>query len=126
SADAAPADEIVWSNNAVYDIVSAGTIYGIYNAGGNSNFYYHNSILLDDQTYTGANATRGVYQTTAATGLDFKNNIISITRGGTSDKHAIYLNEPTTVATADNNDYYVNSAGAGINYIAYLNATNYA
>src|SRR5690606_26087387 len=90
-------------NNLVYDFITEGTIYAFYNSSSDNAQYYHNTISLDDQTLVGSDITRGFYQTTAATGLDFRNNVISITRSGTGDKHAIYLNTAGTVITSNNN-----------------------
>src|SRR5690606_33160641 len=111
-------------NNLVYNIESNGLIYAFYNTGSDGVHYYHNTISLDDPNATGG-ATRGLYQTTAATDIEFKNNIVTITRGGTGAKHALYFNTATTVFDNDNNVLYVNSP-AGSNDIGHLGSTSYA
>src|SRR5690606_4512828 len=78
--DATPGNENWVINNLIYDVNNNGTLYGIYNSSSDGVFYYHNTISLDDPDATGG-TTRGFYQTTAATGIEFKNNIVTITRG---------------------------------------------
>lgn len=104
--DALAGLENVVSNNAIYDIKSNGTIYGIYNASSDNIFYYHNTISLDDATSTTTEATRGFYQTTAATGIVFKDNIITMRRGGTGTMHAIYFGTATSVIESNYNDVF--------------------
>jgi DNA/RNA endonuclease YhcR with UshA esterase domain len=108
----------VWSNNALYDFNSDGTIYAIYNAGSDNQNYYHNSISLDHATAAGG-ITRGFYQTTTASGIDFKNNIISITRGGNGAKHAIYLNATASTVVSNYNNLYMGSLGSGAQSYGY-------
>jgi len=98
------------SNNLIYNVNGNGLAYGIANTSSDYAYYFHNTISLDNAISTATAATRGFFQTTAAAGLIFYNNIISVTRGGTGTKHAIYLGANLLVA-ADNNDYYVNAAG---------------
>ncbi|MDX5347637.1 MAG: T9SS type A sorting domain-containing protein, partial [Hymenobacteraceae bacterium] len=80
-------------------------------------YYYHNSISLDNTASTGG-TTRGFYQTITASNVKFQNNIISITRGGSGTKYALYFGTTTSTITADNNVLYVNAA-AGTNGIGY-------
>lgn len=105
-------------NNLIYDLNSNGTIYAIYNSGSDYNYYYHNTISLDNTTAT-SGTTRGFYQTTTATGIEFLNNIISVTRGGTGVKYALYFNTTTSSIVSDRNDLYVNSAGTGTQGVGY-------
>ena len=107
------------TNNLISDINSDGTIYGIYNSGSAYMLAYHNTISLDN-TASLAGSTYGFYQTTSALGIEFKNNIITITRGGTGAKYAVYKSTSTTPFTLNNNDYYVNSTGTGTQAIGYL------
>lgn len=108
------------TNNLIYNVNGNGPVFGIANTGSDYVGYFHNTISLDHATSTATGTTRGFYQTTAASGLFFFNNIISITRGGTGAKHAIYLGT-AALAAADNNDYYVNAA-AGTNFVGFLTA----
>src|SRR5690606_17955068 len=115
--DATVNNENVVSNNVISFESGNGTQYALYNAGSDYVQYYHNTISLENASSTGG-TTRGFYQTTAATGIDFKNNLISITRAGTGTKHAIYINNASTVVTANYNNYYINAPGT--NYIGYF------
>ncbi len=117
--DAPAGFENTFSNNAIYDITGEGTQYGIYSTSSDGGKYYHNTISLDDQTATSTAITRGVYQTTAATGLEFKNNIITVRRTATGAKYAVYLGTSTSSIVSDYNDYVVNPASA-TSYIGYL------
>src|SRR5204863_5858657 len=87
-------------NNLIYNINSNGTIYAIYNNASGGAYYYHNSISLDNLNSSGG-ATRGFYQTSAATNIDFRNNIISIKRSGTGQKHCLYFGSATSSILCD-------------------------
>ena len=105
------------TNNVIYDIKSNGTLYGIYNASSDNVFYHHNTISFDDATSTAvaAEVTRGFYQTTVAAGVEFKNNLITLTRGGATVQTGIYFASTASVIASNNNDiYFVPSAS--INY----------
>jgi gliding motility-associated-like protein len=118
--------ENVVSNNLIYNITGSGNVYGIYNSSSDGAWYYHNTIVIDGpavSTTTG-NFARGFYQTLAATGLRFVNNIVTISRGGPGTKHCIYLATPASTFIAQKNDYFI-SAPLGNNYIGFLN-TNQA
>jgi hypothetical protein len=104
-------------NNAIYNIVGGGLVYAFYNSSSDYALYYHNSVSIDDAGYGGTSSARGFYQTTTATGIDVKNNIFSITRGGSGDNFGIYLASSTTLLTSNNNDFYIN--GPGNNYTGY-------
>ena len=77
--DALAGLENVVSNNAIYNVNGNGTQYGLYNAGSDNVFYYHNTVNLDGAS-SSANDTYGFYQTTAAAGIELKDNLISISR----------------------------------------------
>lgn len=115
--DATTGNENVISNNLIYNIRSNGIIYGIYNNSSDNAWYYYNTISLDDAASTATTATRGFYQLTAATGLQLRNNLISITRGGAGTKHAIYMGTTTTTYTSNYNNFYV--ATAASNHVGY-------
>ena len=125
SNDADLGDENFFINNMVYDINNNGTVYGIYNFSSNGVRYYHNTVSLDNVASTGG-TTRGFYQTTTASNLEFRNNIVSVTRGGSGQKHGIYLNSTGTTIASDNNVLYVNSGGSGLQYVGRYGTTNYA
>lgn len=112
-------------NNLIYNFNSTtGTIYGLYNSGSDGVFYYHNTVVLNHSGST-SGITRGFYQTTAASNIDIKNNIIYIARGGTGVKYALYFNTATSVITSNNNILY-NVASAGTNGVGSIGTTGYA
>jgi hypothetical protein len=100
-------------NNLVYNMTGNGPIYGIYNTAGDSMQAYHNSIVLDDAAAT-TGTTYGFYQTGVTNGIDFRNNLIAITRAGTGLKRCIALTTTTNVLRSNNNIFYLN-APAGTN-----------
>ena len=118
--------ENIVSNNVIYNLTGNGDAYGIYNSASSSAWYYHNTISLDGSApaATESNVTRGFHQTSTANGLEFKNNIITISRGGPSAKTAIYLNTAASTIVSDKNVLYI-SSGAGARNIGYF-ATPYA
>lgn len=118
SNDAVLGSENIISNNMIYNINHNGTIYGLYDLGSDYTKYYNNTVSLDNIAAT-AGITRGIYNTASATGLEFQNNIVSITRGGTGIKHGIYLSTSSTI-TSNYNNVYVASAGTGAQYYGYL------
>lgn len=123
--DATTAQPNRWVNNMVYNIHGGAAQYGIYNTGADNNLYHHNTIALEDTAYTGAAVAYGLYQTTAATGTDVRNNIFVVRRGGTGIKAGLYFNTPATTFTSNYNDFHI--AGAtGVNNIGYYTATGYA
>ncbi len=109
-------------NNVISDITHEGTIYGIYNAGGAYMRAYHNTISLDYAAST-AGTTYGFYQVTADTGIIFKNNLVTISRGGSGTKYGIYMSTSTTPLISNYNDIYLNSAGSGTQAYGYFNGT---
>ncbi|MBL7741540.1 MAG: gliding motility-associated C-terminal domain-containing protein [Chitinophagaceae bacterium] len=119
--DAPAGAENVVSNNALYNLNGQGTIYGIYNAGSDNAWYYHNSISIDNTASTSTEVTRGFYQLTAATGLRYNNNIVTISRGGTAAKHAIYMGTATTTFTSNRNNFYIDPATSNA-FVGFLNA----
>lgn len=119
--DATTGNEDTVSNNLFYGFTGNGAIYGLYNNTSDNVFYYHNTLSLDEQTATTSAATAGFYQTGTATGVQFKNNIVTVTRGGTGTKHGIYRNTAGSEIEADRNDYYVKGTNA---YIGYANGGN--
>jgi gliding motility-associated-like protein len=102
-------------NNLIYRVNGNGPQYGIANTGSSNVSYFHNTIALDSAASTSASTARGFYQTTAASGIDFYNNLISITRGGSGAKHAIYLGSGL-LRSSDYNDFYVNSTNAFVGF----------
>ncbi len=102
--DATAGSENLVFNNAFYNLNGLGITYPLYNNGSDNVFYYHNSIALDNPTALATGAAAGFFQTTTATGLQFKNNIIHITRGGTALKHCINLSTAASAASFESNN----------------------
>jgi hypothetical protein len=121
SCDAPVDSENVFVNNLIYDFNSAsGAVYGLYNTGSDGTKFYHNTVVLDWAAATGG-ITRGFYQTTLAANIQFKNNIIYISRGGNGAKNCVYFGTNTSSIISNNNVLYLNSA-AGTNGVGYFNA----
>jgi hypothetical protein len=122
--DATTANPTKVINNLIYNIGGNGTSYGIYNTGGDSMQVYHNTIALNDGVATTGTAY-GIYQTTAATGIDVKNNIFYVTRSGTGIKRCLYFLTATTTFSSNNNVYYMNAGGGTDNKVAQFGTTIY-
>jgi gliding motility-associated-like protein len=121
--DATTAEPVIISNNLIYNLNSKGPLNGIANLDADSVQYYHNTISLED-TSANANAitsssnyTRGFYQSSTATGLVFRDNIITIKRGGTAPKYCLFMNTAGTTMNSDNNDLYMGARSGTTNYI---------
>jgi parallel beta-helix repeat protein len=117
-------NENIFSNNIVYNMDGDGAQYGIYNSNAAYTSYYNNTVCSDNSAAVSGN-TYGFYQNGAATGIIFRNNIISITRGGTGIKSCMYMNTAATTFTSNNNDLYISSA-AGTNNTGRFNGTDHA
>src|SRR5690606_4917767 len=117
SVDATVGNENKVINNIIHSINGNGIIYGFYNSSSDGVFYYHNTVSLDNASAT-AGTNRGFYQTTTASGIEVKNNIITVTRGDTGTKYCIYFNATGSTIASDNNVFYIN-APAGTNNLGY-------
>lgn len=118
--DGTPTKSNLFVNNIMYNQNTNGSQYFIYNVGSDYCLYYNNTIFIDNPNAT-AGLAYGFYQSTLATGLELKNNIISISKGGSGAKYPIYFATATTLPISNYNDLYVNTAvvGTGVNNIAY-------
>jgi trimeric autotransporter adhesin len=116
SVDAASGNEAVVSNNVFYRLEGNGSQYALYNTGSNNVSYFHNTIAMDDRASTSTAASAAFYQTTNATGIQFKNNMITITRGGTGAKHAIYVNTTASEIESNWNNFYVSATNAHVGF----------
>lgn len=92
----------------------------MYNGGSDGVYFYNNSISLDFNAST-TGLTNGIYQVTAATNIDFKNNAIKITRAGVGAKQGFYFATNTTTFTSNYNNIYVPNG-----VIGYWNGVNIA
>lgn len=104
-------------NNAVYDLNGSGIMYGIQISGSLYSNYYHNSISLDDASASTSSVTRGVYLTGTCDSIEVKNNIVSVTRGGTGFKHGFYFTTLPVNLKSDFNDVYVENDA--VSYFGY-------
>jgi hypothetical protein len=123
-ADAKPGLENKFYNNLVYNIYGNTTQYGIYNVGSDSAWYYHNTIVLDNPVST-AGTTYGIYQTTAAKGIEFRNNNVVIGRAGTGTKRAIIFGTIASIIASNNNNLFINSTGGTNNFLGEYDALPY-
>jgi gliding motility-associated-like protein len=107
NADADPGLENVIANNLIYNIRGLGQVYGLFNNSSNAAFYYHNTISFDDVASTSVNPTYGYFTTSYTAGVHFRNNIITITKGGSGLKFHFYMNDPrAALYTVNHNSYY--------------------
>lgn len=120
SSDNLVGEECVVYNNLISDIENNGAHYHIYNTSSDGWKYYHNTIIAHANSTAGL--TRGFYQTTVATGIEFKNNLISINRGGVGPHHAVYVGTSTSTMDINQNAYYLANLGGGSDHIGYYSA----
>lgn len=109
------------SNNAIYKVGTTAIMYGFYSlttaiTGFN---FYHNTVQ-HDVAAASASAIRGANFTVAVTNVTFKNNIISITGGGTGVKTGIYVTTASATFISNNNVIYVNTSAS--NNVGYWGA----
>jgi hypothetical protein len=118
--DATVGTENIVANNAIYNANSTGSQYPIYNTGSDHWKYFYNTVLIDNPTAT-AGLCYGFYQLTLATGIELKNNIFSISKGGSGAKYCMYFGTATTIPNTNYNDLYVNTtvAGTGVKNVAF-------
>jgi hypothetical protein len=98
-------------NNLLYNFNGSGTEYGLYNVNSDYAHYYHNTVVLDRTASTGTDVSAGFYQTTEAEGIDVRNNVFVLTRGGAGNRVALLFNTKTSIITSDYNDLYVGTGG---------------
>jgi gliding motility-associated-like protein len=114
--DAEIGTENVVSNNLIYNIKGGGILYGLYNSGSNNTRYYHNTISMEDASYAGTSAAYGFYQITQADGIDFRNNIVNVSRASSGSKYGIYSGTATSTITSNFNDYFITGTNAYVGY----------
>lgn len=119
NSDAAASTPNIVRNNVVYNMNNTGTQTGLNNSNSDNTSYYYNTVVLDNVGDASPLTTAGFSQSNPATGIDFRNNLVYITRGGTGKRYGVNLTDATTATnplTLDNNVYYINTAG-GDNHI---------
>ncbi len=99
-------------NNIFYNLKTNGSLYCIYTSAYNYYQIYHNTINVDDASATGG-LVYGIYNT-GTLGVDIRDNIVNITKGGTGTKYCLYY---SGAKTSNNNDLYITPAST--NYTGY-------
>lgn len=122
------AEPCIFTNNLAYNLNGNGPQYGFYFLTSFNHRIYNNTFLFDFAASTSTNPTQGLYwtgATSASSFLDYRNNIMSFTKGGTGAKHAIFTTGAwTTGATINNNGYFSSSVGYNLaNYLGVDYAT---
>lgn len=106
---------VLVANNIVYDMNQAGAMYGLYLSSATNNKVYHNTITLD-KILTGITINSAIRLAGTNTGLEIKNNIISITGGNLGEKYGISAQPATaftSIADEQRNNIYINTPQAG-------------
>jgi gliding motility-associated-like protein len=107
--DAIPSLENIVSNNLIYNLTGSGNAYGIYNSSSDNIWYYHNTLSMDGTVIAaGSFTTRGFYQINTAGGVNFIDNIITISRAGTNAKYGLYFATTGSQIISNYNDVFIN------------------
>lgn len=93
-------------NNLIYNFNSSGALYGIANASSDYVQCFHNTISFDNTAYPGKSNVYGFHQTATASGLQFMNNLVSLTRSGGGINYCMYMATAATTYESNNNDFY--------------------
>jgi hypothetical protein len=123
AANGSATNPLVLTNNAVYNINGIGTTYGVYLLSGNFINLYHNTVSLDNTLATGTLAQRAFFLAASSGTFNVRNNLFSVTHGGSGAKHVIYLSSTVPTFTIDYNHYNLGSTN-GTNFLGYYSATN--
>ncbi|MBK6634862.1 MAG: hypothetical protein IPG38_11600 [Chitinophagaceae bacterium] len=114
-------------NNLIYGMNNDGAQYGIQNNSvtGPVNIY-HNTIVLNNATGAGTSNTNAINlsNTTVQNGIDMRNNIFIVTRGGTGVKRIYDVSATSAPFISDYNVSYLNAPG-GTQTFAQVGSTNY-
>lgn len=116
--DGTAATPAYFYNNAVYDINQGGIVYGFYNSTVHHTKIYHNTIDIS-QNLSSSSTNYGLYLSGSNTGTEVKNNIVTITGGGTGTKYGFYYSSTSSIDDAQRNNIYVNSPQPGTEYYGY-------
>jgi hypothetical protein len=108
-------------NNAIYNINTTGTLYGMYLLGTRDYVnIMHNTVSLNSSTGTGAN--RAIFMSTAPNNHKLFNNVFSVEGAATGTKYCIYVTTTSATFTANYNNYYMGATGGTANYMGYWTA----
>lgn len=103
-------------NNLVYNLNGNGIRYGIYNNGSSNVRIYHNTISMDGTSTTNTASSRivGYMQSSSAAGVEFINNIITLTATSNISQYGIYFNSayPASDVISDKNDIFISPLAA--------------
>ncbi|MFY7965989.1 MAG: T9SS type A sorting domain-containing protein [Chitinophagaceae bacterium] len=112
-------------NNLIYNMNGRANYYGVYNSGASNMLAYHNTIVFDDLN-SSTGASYGFGQSGSAVGIEFKNNVISITRGGTSNQRCFNFATITSSIASNNNAVYINCPGNNAANVGLFGSLSYA
>lgn len=99
-------------NNLVYNLNSNGITNGALINNSSKVDMFYNTFIIDFATATGG-AARGVYFQATCDSVDFRNNNIFLTKGGSGDKQGIFVENVATTLVSNKNNIFVN-APAGL------------
>jgi len=120
--DALTGLENVFSNNAIYEVHTSGSQYGFYNSSSDNAYYYHNTVDLSSNL-SSSSLTYAFYQITTATGLDYKDNLINITRNTSGNKVGLYFSTSATTFTSNYNSFNFTGDDSYVGYFTTLQET---
>jgi parallel beta-helix repeat protein len=124
AANALVGQPLTVANNAVYNINGVGLTYGIYLASGAFIDLYHNTISIDNSLATTATTVqRALFVGATTSTFNIKNNLFSVTHGGTGVKHVVYFSSTAPTFSINNNHYNLGSS-MGTNSFGYWSAAN--
>jgi hypothetical protein len=98
------------ANNLIYDL-GGSAVYGLFNGSSDNCKYYYNTIDINDQANASTGGGFGFYQTTGLN-VEFRNNIVRLSRTGTGLNYAILLSSIVPSFVSNNNDL----TGSGSTY----------
>ena len=105
-------NEILVANNLIYRLNNKGLTNGIHIDSSSNVQVYYNTISLDENLVSDGDVS-GIKVSATGNSSDFKNNIISIERGGNSRITGININGISPFPAMDYNDVYINAYGSG-------------
>ncbi len=110
-------------NNLIYNFQGTGNQVGILLNNADNLDIFFNTISLDD-ILSSSGAARGIYMQAWCRSINILNNNISVTKGGTGEKQAIYLERDTTIFSSNHNNLYANSS-TGIVEVVHFGANGF-
>lgn len=109
---------ILVANNVIYENNNSGLWHGIYMGCSPSTKIVHNTISADNSSATFGKVYGFYHDNTtcnSSAGSEFRNNIVSITRGGAESRYGIYQNSGAIVI--DNNNVFVTGIKANYGWV---------